>query len=80
LTTWTLIIWQSEWHIDSFIVLVCWTIWLERNAPVSNRQYRTAAEMACDVLEQLAVWISARFSILCCLSGNLAQVAKLLML
>jgi polysaccharide pyruvyl transferase WcaK-like protein len=36
-------------------------LWLERNARVFNRRSQSAAELAAQVLEQVELWISARY-------------------
>jgi hypothetical protein len=46
---------------DLAVILICWMLWLERNACVFNRRYQSVAELAAQVLEQVELWISARF-------------------
>jgi hypothetical protein len=46
---------------DSAVILICWMLWLERNACVFNRRSQSASELAAQVLEQVELLISARF-------------------
>jgi hypothetical protein len=57
--------------MDFLIVLVSWTLWLERNARTFNGKNSTAAELITRVLEQIEEWISAKFLTLARLGHSL---------
>lgn len=49
---------------DSFIILVSWSIWLERNNRTFNRQTRSVLQLQRHIQEQASDWVQARFTAL----------------
>jgi hypothetical protein len=47
--------------MDSLIVLVSSSIWLERNARIFNKTNKSAAELSKCITEEVSIWIQARF-------------------
>ncbi|KAF8700182.1 hypothetical protein HU200_034559 [Digitaria exilis] len=48
-------------HFDSLVILVAWSIWLERNARTFNRQQRTASQLAMLLKHEAAIWAHDTF-------------------
>jgi hypothetical protein len=52
---------QERRALDSLVILVCWNIWLERNARIFSRRQASPSELRMRILEHLADWSSAGF-------------------
>ncbi|KAF8694470.1 hypothetical protein HU200_038214 [Digitaria exilis] len=55
---------ESRKAFDSMVVLVTWSIWLERNARTFNRQERTAMQLVEHIMEEANIWPEARYTAL----------------
>lgn len=55
---------SSRKTFDSMVVLVAWSLWLERNARTFGRRQRTEAELLAHIKEEANTWIAARYATL----------------
>lgn len=46
------------------IVLVVWSMWLERNAQTLNRQVKSVAQLLAQIMEEGNAWVQANYSML----------------
>lgn len=53
---------NSRKSFDTAVVLISWSIWLERNARTFNRQNRSNAQMVVYIMEEAATWAQARYA------------------
>ncbi|KAF8729639.1 hypothetical protein HU200_017588 [Digitaria exilis] len=53
---------ESRKMFDTFIALVTWSIWLERNNRTFNRQARSTLQLQRHIQEQASEWTRARFT------------------
>jgi hypothetical protein len=64
---------RSKKALDSLILLICWFIWLERNARVFNRRLRTVLDVVSHLVQELDAWIAARYHSLLPLSQGVVS-------
>lgn len=47
---------------DTLVVLICWSLWLERNACTFNGEVRTAEQLVRHIGEEVTAWVRAFYS------------------
>ncbi|KAF8722498.1 hypothetical protein HU200_022325 [Digitaria exilis] len=47
---------------DALVVLICWSVWLERNARTFDNRTKTSQQLAHGIAEEAAVWVRATYS------------------
>jgi hypothetical protein len=53
--------WDQRMDFDSLVVLVCWSLWRERNARVFNKVQLPAPELLATIRGVARIWIVVGF-------------------
>lgn len=52
---------NSRKAFDSLVILVMWSLWLERNARTFDRRERCTTHLVADIQEEAKNWVDARY-------------------
>jgi hypothetical protein len=58
----------SRKGFDSLVMLVCWSLWKERNAKTFKNEASSARDLSSQIMQEAALWVQAEFASLLSLS------------